>query len=461
VSAADLVVIGAGPAGLAAAASAAGLGLATQVLDEQPEPGGQIFREIERVAASHPALFSLLGEDYGAGLELLGRFRASGARHLPRATVWQIDDERRVYYRHAAGAASIQARQVLIATGALERPVPVPGWTLPGVMSCGAAQTLLKSAALVPDGRVVLAGSGPLLLLVAVQLLRAGIRPAAVLETPIQRFAALRHLPRFAAAPGYLNKGLAMLRELRASGVPFRRGVRGLAVSGAGRAEAVRYDWRGRRREQDVDLVLLHQGLAPNLNLALSLRCEHLWDESQRCFRPRLDPWGACSVPGVWIAGDGGGIAGARAAECSGALAALAAACSLGRISKHERDARAKPFLRERERHLAARAFLDTLYRPPAEILAPSEPRTVVCRCEEVTAGEIRRLATEQDCPGPNQMKAFTRCGMGPCQGRLCGLTVTELIAESRNISPAEAGYYRIRPPVKPVTVGDLAELDV
>ena len=111
-------------------------------------------------------------------------------------------------------------------------------------------------------------------------------------------------------------------------------------------------------------------------------------------------------------------------------------------------------------RWLAARPFLDALYSPDCALLAPRAADTIVCRCEEITAGEIRRLVTEQGCPGPNQMKSFTRCGMGPCQGRLCGLTVVELIAECRGVPVSEVGYYRIRSPVTPLTLGEIANLD-
>jgi NADPH-dependent 2,4-dienoyl-CoA reductase/sulfur reductase-like enzyme len=456
----DLVVVGAGPAGLAAAATAAELGLEVLAIDEQPEPGGQIYRAVERVTAARPAHLPLLGEDYAAGIALARRFRASGAGYLPQTAVWQIDRDLALHARGPQGVLHVQAKQIVIATGALERPMPLPGWTLPGVMTCGAAQTLLKSAALVPEGRVVIAGAGPLLYLLASQLARAGAKPAAILETPTRIGAALRHAPRFALAPGYLAKGLSMIGALRAAGVPIRRGVEALRVIGAARAEGVRYRWRGETRSEPADLVLLHQGVVPNPNLAASLRCEHAWDGEARCFRPLLGAWGESSVPGVAIAGDGGGIIGAKAAELSGALAALGAAHALGRLDAAARERRAAPLRAERAVHLRARPFLDALYRPGQPWVAPREPDTVVCRCEEVTAGEIRRLVTEQHCPGPNQMKAFVRCGMGPCQGRLCGLTVTELIAECRGVPQAEVGYYRIRPPVKPVTVGDLAAFE-
>jgi NADPH-dependent 2,4-dienoyl-CoA reductase/sulfur reductase-like enzyme len=452
----DLLIVGAGPAGLAAAIAASGLGLTATVVDEQPEPGGQIYRGIER-AAARPAHLALLGADYAAGLEHVRRFRAASVDYRPATAVWQIDRDLAVHVRGPGGVERIQAKHVLIATGALERPMPVPGWTLPGVMTCGAAQVLLKSSAMVPAGRVVIAGGGPLLYLIAVQLVRAGVKPAAILETPTQMGAALPHAARFALAPGYLAKGLSMMRELSAAGVPVRRGIAGLRLAGGARVERVSYEWQGTRREEPADVVLLHQGVVPNVNLAASLRVEHAWDPAARCFRPRLDAWGASSVPGVSIAGDGGGIIGAKASEFSGTIAAFAAAYALGRIDEMERDHRAASARAMLSAHLRARPFLDALYRPRQEWVAPRDPDTLVCRCEEVRAGEIRELVTAQNCPGPNQMKAFVRCGMGPCQGRLCGLTVTELIAECRGVPPRDIGYYRIRPPVKPVTVGDLA----
>lgn len=455
----DLVIVGAGPAGLAAAITASTLGLKTAVIDEQAEPGGQIYRSIETVNARRPAHLKILGDDYAAGLNLVKRFRNSSAQYFSLTTVWQIDGELNVFTRCDGRASRIGAKRILIATGAMERPVPVPGWTLPGVMTCGAAQTLLKSTGAVPAGRFVIAGSGPLLLLIAMQFVRAGIKPAVVIETPTNRMAALRHLPAFLAAPGYFRKGLHLLDDLRKAGVTIQNRAHDLKICGDDRAREIQYEWRGETRRESVDVVLLHQGIVPNMNLALSLRCEHMWDDVQRSFRPRLDAWGNTSIAGVQIAGDNGGIIGAQAAELSGHLAGLDAACGLQKISAAERDSHAQALRTQLKQHLRARPFLDALYRAPQDIAAPRDADTVVCRCEEIRAGEVRRIVTEQGCPGPNQMKSFTRCGMGPCQGRLCGLTVVELIAECRGVSPGEVGYYRIRSPVKPITLGEIAGL--
>jgi NADPH-dependent 2,4-dienoyl-CoA reductase/sulfur reductase-like enzyme len=170
------------------------------------------------------------------------------------------------------------------------------------------------------------------------------------------------------------------------------------------------------------------------------------------------DAWGRSSVPGVLVAGDAAGIGGARAAEHAGRLAALAALHRLGRLDAAARDRLAAPERQALASHRALRPFLDALYAPPAAILTPADA-VAVCRCEEVTAGAIR-AAVRQGCLGPNQAKAFLRAGMGPCQGRMCGPVVSEIIAAERGVSVAETGFLRIRPPIKPITLGELAGVE-
>jgi bacterioferritin-associated ferredoxin len=214
-------------------------------------------------------------------------------------------------------------------------------------------------------------------------------------------------------------------------------------------------DARGRRQRIAARTVLLHQGVVPHTHVTWSLRAQHRWDEAQQCFAPVTDAWGELSVPGIRVAGDGSGIGGAKAAAAQGRLAGLAAAQAGGFIDAIQRDRCAEPWQRQLRQHLAIRPFLDALYRAPDGHRIPADPVTV-CRCEEVTAGALRE-AVRLGAQGPNQAKAFSRCGMGPCQGRLCGLTVTEVIADASRRSPQEVGFYRIRPPLKPLTVGELA----
>jgi NADPH-dependent 2,4-dienoyl-CoA reductase/sulfur reductase-like enzyme len=460
----ELAIVGAGPAGMAAAAEAAELGLDTLLVDEQPAPGGQIYRGLERAADDTP-----LGRDYLAGRALMAALRESRVAYRPATAVWHIEAASEsargsqssgtggtLYLASEGRTETVAARRIVLATGAIERPVPIPGWTLPGVMTAGAAQILLKTADLVPAGRIVLAGQGPLLYLVAVQLARAGAPPVALLQTtPPQNYRLALH--RAAALwPGrrMLAQGIGLRLALARSGVPVRRWVRGLRAVGRDGLERVR--WEG--GEIAADHLLLHEGVIPNVQASLALGVRHEWDEEQLCWRPCLDAWGRTSLPGIAVAGDGGGIAGAAAAALSGRLAALDAALALGRIGEGEGLRRAAPLRAALARERALRPFLDRLYRPPRTVLAPAEDEVVACRCEEVRVAEIRR-AIRLGVPGPNQMKAFTRCGMGPCQGRICGPIVAAVMAEATAKPIAEIGTWRPRAPWKPLTVGALAEL--
>ncbi len=450
----DLAVIGAGPAGLAAATRAAEAGLSVELFDEQPAPGGQIYRAIESVPAPRR---ELLGPDYAAGAALASAFRASGAGYHPGALVWNVDATLAVDFSRDGRSRQCRARAVVVATGAIERPTPLPGWTLPGVTGAGALQILLKAQGLVPSEPVVLAGSGPLLLLLADQLTRAGAPPKAVVETvPRGRLlAAAKHLPAALRAPGYLAKGLKMLRALKAAGVPLHRGATDLAIEGGERAEALSFTAGGRRHRLEAGLIALHQGVVPNQQVTRLLRCAHRWSGSQRCFLPVLDDWCESSVEGVFVAGDGAGIGGAASAALRGRLAALGA---LRRLRGDVAEDEAAGLRRDLARDGAVRPLLEALYAPSEQVLAPADD-TLVCRCEEVTAGQLRQ-SVALGCPGPNQAKSFLRCGMGPCQGRFCGLAVTEIIAAARGEPQQEIDYYRIRPPLKPLPLAELAAFE-
>lgn len=455
----DVVVIGAGPAGMSAAIGLRGQGLSVLVVDEQPAPGGQIWRAVEAVAPTPTG--TLLGDEYRAGAGLAGRFRGCGAVYEPQTQVWQIEPGWHVYMTCDGRAEVVRANHVVLALGAQERPAPFPGWTLPGVLTVGAGQILLKTSREVPSEPVWVAGSGPLPLLYMAQLLRAGGKIAGWLDTspPGGWRRALPWAGAALAGWGEIGKGLAWLLEIRAAGVKHVRGVTAVRALGDGHLQEVEYTQANENTVRAPASVLLsHEGVLPSIHMTQALGCEHSWNAQQVCLTPDLDDWGQTSKPGVYVAGDGANIGGAKAACVRGELVALGIAKRAGNLSPEAAAAHAAPLRRKLSGLLRLRPMLDALYPPRASIFSPPD-ETIVCRCEELTAGEIRKAAAIGQ-PGPNQIKAFTRAGMGPCQGRQCGYTVAHIIAAVQNRQVAEVGFYRIRPPLKPLTLGELASLE-
>ena len=455
----DVVVIGAGPAGMSAAIGLRGQGLSVLVVDEQPAPGGQIWRAVEAVAPTPTG--TLLGDEYRAGAGLAGRFRGCGAVYEPQTQVWQIEPGWHVYMTRDGRAEVVRANHVVLALGAQERPAPFPGWTLPGVLTVGAGQILLKTSRQVPSEPVWVAGSGPLPLLYMAQLLRAGGKIAGWLDTspPGGWRRALPWAGAALAGWGEISKGLAWLLEIRAAGVKHVRGVTAVRALGDGHLQEVEYTQAdGSTVRVPASVLLSHEGVLPSIHMTQALGCEHSWNAQQVCLTPDLDDWGQTSKPGVYVAGDGANIGGAKAAYVRGELVALGIAKRAGRLSPEAAAVYAAPLRRKLSGLLRLRPMLDALYPPRASIFSPPD-ETIVCRCEELTAGEIRNAAAIGQ-PGPNQIKAFTRAGMGPCQGRQCGYTVAHIIAAVQNRQIAEVGFYRIRPPLKPLTLGELASLE-
>ncbi len=452
----DIAIIGAGPAGMAAAATCAKHGAKVVVLDEQTAPGGQIYRAVTSAPADRR---KLLGEDYAAGETLTRGLDAKGIKLRSGTVVWRADEDGRLIYSQHGEATELYPRHVIVATGALERAFPLPGWTLPGAMTAGAAQILLKSSGLAVE-RAALIGTGPLLYLVAQQLIRAGQKPLALVETQTMQntFSALSHLPGALGNTALLKKGMQLLADIKAANIPRHKAARDIRMEGEGKVERVVFTAGGKDHKIDCDTALLHCGVIPNTQITRALRLEHEYDPSQACFRPKLDEWGATQNQVYSVAGDGGGIGGAKAAEMQGELAALGALARLEMITDVMRDGAAQPVRAALKRELSVRPFLEALYAPPAEALLPADD-VIVCRCEEVSAGDIRGYA-KLGCLGPNQAKAFGRCGMGPCQGRYCGPVVTELLSAENGITQQETGAYRIRTPLKPVTLGELASLE-
>lgn len=453
----DLLIVGAGPAGMSAAVVAARAGLSVMVVDEQPTPGGQIWRGIEANAGT--ARGRALGAPYLSGLATVRAFRESGAVYWPSTRVWQIEPTLRTYVTGPDGTLMIQPSAILIATGAQERPAPFRGWTLPGVMTVGAAQILLKTPGTVPAAPVWIAGCGPLALLYAHQLVRLGGAVAGFLDTrmPAPLAGAARLATGAVLRSGReLAKGAYWYADLHRRAGRYVRGVVDLQALGTDRVEGVRYRTAdGRVEEVETSLLLIHEGVVPELHTARSLGCQTRWHAGQAAYVPVLNEWGESSVPGILVAGDAAGIGGAEAAIQRGRLAALRILSRLGRLPAGQEGVEAA-CRKALARALAPRAFLDRIFMPRENVFLPDDD-TIVCRCEEL---RVRDLRGALSCSvGANQLKAFTRAGMGPCQGRQCAYTVASLIANVEARPMGDVEPFRVRPPLKPVRLCDVASL--
>lgn len=435
---ADLAVVGAGPAGLAAAVTAAGLGLRVVLLDSGERPGGQYYRHpAPGLGAARPEALHHGWAAFAAREAVLREHEEAGRiAYLPLHHVWTVvpgqgQDPGRSWTLHAVvgpdeAPATVHAAAVLLATGAYERQLPFPGWTLPGVVGAGGAQAMLKSGLVLPGKRVVVAGSGPLLLAVAGSLAAAGARVPAVVEAASYTGYA-GHVPALLRNPAKLAEGATY------GGALLRHGVRLLArhavteAHGTGRVEAVTVarldrDWRpvpATARRIPCDAVAVGHGLVPQLELATGLGCATR-RSPDGTVALELDPGQRTSVPGIWSAGETGGIGGAQLALAEGEIAAHAIA---GRPVPGR-------LVRTRTR---LRAFADVMagaHRPGPGWTGWLRGDTDVCRCEEVPASRIREAVEDLGARDARTVKLLTRAGMGWCQGRMCGPAVAALAGE-------------------------------
>jgi NADPH-dependent 2,4-dienoyl-CoA reductase/sulfur reductase-like enzyme len=299
-----------------------------------------------------------------------------------------------------------------------------------------------------------------LLLLLAWQYLRAGVGIQAVLDlTPLSNhLRALPKLPRALLARHYLTKGLRYKRDLKAAGVRMLHDIGELRALGDEHVETIEFRRRGRLHRLDTRLLLVHFGIVPGTQLTRLAGCHHLWHDGQQCWRPWTGPWQESSIAGTYVTGDASAIGGARAAEHAGRLAAFQALYRLSAIDRKQRDRQAANDRRWLRDDLHIRPFLEAYFRLPRELLEVADDKCIVCRCEEVSAGQVR-AAVASGHSDANQVKFLTRCGMGPCQGRQCADSVAHIVAAAGGDELQANGQYRVRPPVTPLTLGQLAAM--
>lgn len=449
----SIVIVGAGPAGTRAAEVLVGAGLRPIVIDEAPDNGGRIYqRQPNGFHREARTLYGFEANKARALHDSFDRLRPS-IDFRPRTLAWNLRPGL-IDTICDGKARTVPFAQTILCTGAMDRVVPLPGWTLPGVFTLGGSQISLKAQGCAIGARVAFLGTGPLLYLVAYQYARAGAQVAAVLDTAPLAAKAAQTLGLMRGGATFA-KGLYYIAWLRAHGIAIFEGVTPVAIGGDSQVEKLSwYDARGRTHEAAVDAVALGFGLKPEAQLADLAGVPFDFDPVQHNWVPRKDSSGETSVKGVFLAGDGSGIRGADLAEAAGARAGWAVLATRGLAV----DARAVSRLDATLSAGAAfRTALERAFPFPAKLAADMADDTILCRCEAITAGELRAAANEAlaTLPPPevNRAKALTRVGMGRCQGRVCGAAAAEILATTLSCPVEQVGRLRGQPPVKPIPI--------
>jgi thioredoxin reductase/bacterioferritin-associated ferredoxin len=452
-----LVIIGGGPGGLSAAIAAANAGVKVLVIDENLQPGGQIYRQLpETFQALEP---ERLGADYVDGRSLLKKVQdlSDTITIWNDALVWSVFESNQLAIARRNELILLDAKAIVVATGACERPMPVPGWTLPGTMTAGGAQVLLKSQRVRPGRRVLFAGSGPLQLVVANQMLDAGIDVVAVAESNTTA-GAWRFLPDLMHQPGLLIQGLKYIYRLRRAGVQILQshvlqelqGNQEVERAFVGKVDSRCRPISGEAKRFDVDTVCIGYGLVPTTWLTSMLGCTHCYDPMIGGWVPQFNENMQTDQPGVFVAGDGAGIAGVLVAKMEGTLAGLFAAVHAGSISDDEAIKAALPVRKKLAGMAKFRRAIDRMYRICPDLYANMTDDTIVCRCEGITAGRIRQAILEGTM-NLNDIKKRTRSGMGYCQGTHCLPTIAAMLVREFDAHPEEIPMMTTRPPARPI----------
>ena len=444
----DLIVLGAGPAGGHAALAAAKQGMKVVLLDEQQEAGGQIWRA--------PLFQSDGSAEKREGDRLRQDLTNSSVITRFSRRVWSVTRGYRLDAIGPEGNEAFTAPSLIVATGAYERVIPFPGWTLPGMLGLAAATILLKSQALAPPKGWIAAGVGPLLAAVTAGFTKKGHPPQAIIDqsTPADW---LRVLPALASRPAMLKQGLGWVLSIAGHRIPVYFGHRIIRAEGGQALRQITFAPLGGGREKTflTSTLFVGHGLVPGGEVPKLLGAEHHYEALRGGWVPRCDETGRTSLPGLWAIGDGAGIRGGTLAIPSGTLAGLAASHEAGLISSGDFQHRSQSLLASMgslSRFSDAMANMMAL-RPEQVAAIPSH--TIICRCEDVTREDIE-TAIDAGAQDISQLKHFTRCGMGPCQGRMCGDVTAELLAQKTGKPRENIGYWTARPPLRPVALNQM-----
>ena len=460
----ELLIIGAGPAGLAAAIEAVRAGVSVTMMDENPRVGGQIFRQLhEGFVATDP---KALGHDYRRGQNLLAEFDRIRSRveYLEGSLVWGIFENNEVAILRGENSRSVRFGKLIISSGAYDRPVPFPGWTLPGVFTAGGAQSLVKTQRVMPGENMLLVGSGPLQLALANQIAGAGGNVAAIVEAG--RIENWLKLARASWGQWMLLADAARYGwGIRKAKIPLLRNhiiieARGIEQVEEAVVAEVDTDWRpksGSERVFTVDTVAVGYGFVPSVELALLAGCDLRYEPLLGGWIPVRDENMKTNLPDVYAVGDCAGVAGSLVAIDEGRIAGLAAARALDRLPETATRQRMRPCRKRLTALNRFRAVLDAISLPRPGLHELSRDDTIICRCREIPLREIKK-ALQEGATDLNEIKRRIGIGMGPCQGRMCGPALLEIAAGEKKEPPTNFGYLNPRPPLKPVPLSVLAD---
>lgn len=446
------VIIGAGPAGLAAAKTFVEAGIRPIILEETNFPGGQGTRRL------HPGIESFGHKIFGRRQYKKIRKRQQIEDQVLSQCDYRSNTMAWAIYNNTISTISdrsqkeVPYRQLLIAIGATDRIMAVNGWQLAGIYSLGGAQVALKTHGSAIGQKIVFAGSSPLLYLAAAQYARLGFRDITILDTTaaVAKYKAAYHMARYSLKT--LAEGVGLIAELKACGIKIRNGVRLVRFEGETNVRSVIYtDGRDRLQQIECDAVAFGFGLKPETQLAELAGAQFRFDARFRQWLPCIDSQGQATQD-LWLAGDCVAIGGAEAAAASGRLAALA---MLGQRNIHPNQQEFAKLRNKVERLRNFQREMSTAFHWPAECASLISDDTYICRCERVTAGEIHQ-AIKADIAHTevNRIKAITRCGMGRCQGRYCNQTLQEIVISASGKTPYSVGRLRAQAPFRPIPIG-------
>lgn len=441
----DVLVIGGGAGGLSAALSAARAGASVVVLDERKVGGGQYYKQ--------SAAGAILDTQQQEGADLLAETLGSGAQILGEVEIWGVFEPLLILAHQRGGPLVARPKTVIVATGAYERPVMVPGWTLPGVMTTGAAQTLWRSYGTLPGKRVAVCGSGPLNLQVALELAEGGAETVRLAESaphPITRPAAA--ISMLVAAPTLALKGISMEVRLRKAGVTMRNNCSLIRVAQDGEALAATFQGPDTSQETvTVDALCMNAGFEPQNEILRLFGAGMEYDPAMGHLRCQTDATMQTRVDGLYAVGDCKGLGGAPAARAEGAIAGAHAAKAAGHGDAYDLFAADRALRHHRRFQSRLWRLYDTA---PAPVDLPPD-ETTLCRCEELSFGDIR-TGMGDDPRHAGALKRATRLGMGRCQGRYCGPVAARMVADATGKTIQDLSFFAPRVPIKPVAISTL-----